>query len=114
MGPEEHCCFFDFLIFEGSCIDVELATTPEEMKIGLMNHTSLPENIGMLFIFDKEGIHKFWMKNTLIPLDIIWVDENGKIIYIEKNAQPCNVPAYPAFGPESSSRYGLLVKPSDF
>ena len=93
----------------GSCIDVELATTPEEMTIGLMNRTSLPENMGMLFIFDEGGIHKFWMKNTLIPLDMIWMDENGKIIYIEKNAQPCYVPACPAFGPGSSSKYGLEV-----
>ncbi len=50
--------------FEGSCINAELATTTEERKIGLMNRTSLPENMGMLFIFDKKGIYKFWMKNT--------------------------------------------------
>jgi uncharacterized membrane protein (UPF0127 family) len=43
------------------------------MTIGLMNCTSLPENMGMLFIFDKEGTFKLWMKNTVIPLDMIWL-----------------------------------------
>jgi uncharacterized membrane protein (UPF0127 family) len=95
--------------FEGSCIDVELATTPEEMTTGLMNRTNLPENRGMLFIFDEEGTHKFWMKNTLIPLDMIWLDENETIIYIERNAQPCYVSACSSFGPESSSKYALEV-----
>jgi uncharacterized membrane protein (UPF0127 family) len=95
--------------FEGSCIDVELATTPTEMTIGLMNRTSLPENMGMLFIFDEESTYKLWMKNTLIPLDMIWLDEKGKIIYIERNAQPCYVPTCSAFGPGSSSKYALEV-----
>ena len=95
--------------FEGSCIYVELATTPEEMRIGLMNHTSLPENMGMLFIFNEERSYKLWMKNTLIPLDMIWLDEKGKIIYLERNVQPCYVPVCSAFGPESSSKYALEV-----
>ncbi len=95
--------------FKGSCIDIELATTQKEMTIGLMNRTSLPENRGMLFIFDEEGVYKFWMKNTLIPLDMIWLDDKGKIIYIEKNAPPCNTSTCPGFGPESSSKYVLEV-----
>jgi len=107
ISPQEQS--HNAICFEGSCVDVELAITPEEMTIGLMNRTGLPENMGMLFIFEEEGVHKFWMKNTLIPLDMIWLDKDGKIIHIEKNVQPCYVPSCPALGPEISSRYQLEV-----
>jgi len=75
--------------FENHCFQVEIAKTPQKLKKGLMFRKDLKENQGMLFIFEKEDIYPFWMKNTLIPLDIIWLDSNKKIVYIEKNAQPC-------------------------
>ena len=78
-----------YICFDNSYVEIEFATTPEERTIGLMNRTNIPENSGMLFIFDVEGIHKFWMKNTLVPLDMIWLDEKGRIIHIEKNVMPC-------------------------
>jgi uncharacterized membrane protein (UPF0127 family) len=43
----------------------------------------------MLFVFEKEDLYSFWMKNTLISLDMIWIDENKKIVFINKNTQPC-------------------------
>ena len=54
-----------------------------------MFRESLNENSGMLFIFPKEDFHNFWMKNTLIPLDIIWINSAKEIVFIENNAQPC-------------------------
>lgn len=57
---------------------------------GLMNRESMPSNEGMLFIFDYVGIHSFWMKDTLIPLDMIWLNSNGEVVYMHKNAQPCS------------------------
>ncbi len=71
--------------------EVEVADTPVKRTIGLMNRTSLQEKSGMLFIFDQEGIQGFWMKNTLIPLDMIFISADKKIVHIEKNAQPCKV-----------------------
>ena len=54
--------------FENSCIEVEISTTHEERTTGLMNRTYLPEDSGMVFIFDKECNNKIWMKNMLIYL----------------------------------------------
>ena len=62
-----------------ACIDVEIADTDAKRQKGLMYRENLPENQGMLFIFEYEAPHRFWMKNTLIPLDIIWIHQ-GKVV----------------------------------
>lgn len=64
---------------------------------------------GMLFIYDEEGVHNFWMKNTLIPLDIIWLDKDKKVIYTKHSAPPCKKPPCPSYGPEKSCRYVLEI-----
>jgi len=74
---------------EENCFFVELAKTSAEKSEGLMFRESLEDNEAMLFIYDSDGKYNFWMKNTLIPLDIIWIDLEGKIVYIEHDAQPC-------------------------
>jgi hypothetical protein len=75
--------------FKGNCYDVELAKTEAERERGLMRRTQMDSDKGMLFVFDSDGIYPFWMKNTLIPLDMIWLDGDGKVVYIYKNARPC-------------------------
>jgi uncharacterized membrane protein (UPF0127 family) len=97
-----------YVCFDNSCVEVELAMTQEEMATGLMNRTNLPEYNGMLFIFDKEYIRKFWMKNVIIPLDIIWLDERGIIVHIDKNMMPCDEYCK-SFGPELSAKFVLEV-----
>lgn len=67
--------------------NVEIADEDTERQIGLSGRKSLESNNGMLFVFEEKGKYSFWMKNTLIPLDIIFIDDN-KIVHIVKNAQP--------------------------
>ena len=73
----------------GSTFSVEYAQTDEERAKGLMFKESMADDEGMLFIFDEEKSRRFWMKNTLIPLDIIFLDENKTVVFIHENAQPC-------------------------
>ena len=67
---------------KGREIRVEVAKTEEERSRGLMERASLGKDEGMLFIFEAEGIHGFWMKNTLLPLSIAFIDKEGNIVQI--------------------------------
>lgn len=71
------------------CFNLEIARTLEEKKKGLSFRDNLDQNAGMLFIYQKEGIYSFWMKDMSFPLDIIWIDKDQKIVHIERNVQPC-------------------------
>ena len=62
----------------------EVANNPRKREFGLMLRESLPENRGMLFVFTQEQVLSFWMKYTLIPLDIIFVDKEGKVVTIRQ------------------------------
>ena len=64
--------------------NVDLAVTEEEKEQGLQNITEMPHNKGMLFVYDEPQETDFWMKNTLIPLDIIFIDEYGEVISVKK------------------------------
>ncbi|WP_050602353.1 DUF192 domain-containing protein [Ruegeria sp. 6PALISEP08] len=68
--------------------DIELAVTPEERSHGLMLRESLPNRSGMLFVFDPPQRVAFWMKNTLIPLDMIFVDRTGTVTRVHEGAIP--------------------------
>jgi len=68
---------------------VDIADTPGTLTRGLMFQDELPYDHGMLFVFDGMQIRSIWMLNMQFPLDIIWFDNNGDIVHIEKNIQPC-------------------------
>jgi uncharacterized membrane protein (UPF0127 family) len=80
-------------------VTVELALTREEQARGLMYRTELPEDAGMLFVFDGESERTFWMSNTPIPLDIIYIRGDKTIVSIAANATPYSEKQIPSRGP---------------
>ncbi|WP_447970527.1 DUF192 domain-containing protein [Nitrospira sp. M1] len=72
-----------------SIIMGEIADTPAERSKGLMFRTHMPPDHGMLFIFQELDYWNFWMKNTKIPLDIIWIDVDWKVVHIESHVPIC-------------------------
>jgi uncharacterized membrane protein (UPF0127 family) len=67
-------------------IRAELAATPASRSIGLMHRTQLGPNQGMLFVFPEQGMHCFWMRNTLIPLTIAFIADDGRIVSLSDMA----------------------------
>ena len=88
---------------------VEIADTPALRSRGLMHVEYLPEDEGMLFIFDDEGPRSFWMKNTLIPLDMIFMDDNFKVVSIARKSEPCNFDPCPSYSSGAPAKYVLEI-----
>ena len=84
-----------------------MATDEETRQQGLMWRESLAPGKGMLFLFPATGIQPFWMKNTLIPLDIIWIDENRRVVHIARDVAPCRADPCPSYPPAAPARYVL-------
>jgi uncharacterized protein len=83
----------------GKTVLLEVARTAQEQSTGLMNRTELANNRGMLFVFSPPRPVSFWMKNTLIPLDMVFVS-NGVVKYIGNSITPCQADPCPTYGPE--------------
>jgi len=80
-------------------LDIEIADNDYETQTGLMYRTKLETNQGMLFIFQDTQIRSFYMKNTKIPLDIIYIDEDKTIVSFQKNAKPMDETSLPSSAP---------------
>lgn len=99
--------------------ELEMARTSEQQALGLMRRDSMPENHGMIFIFDEERMQGFWMKDTRIPLDIIFVDAKGKVVSVsgmkpyDLNTTSSEVPAQYAIELNAGMAKAAGVKSGD-
>ena len=104
--PKEKVCFED----TKDCFWVDVVDNVEGRQNGLMDVKFLGGKEGMLFVFPETGNYSFWMKNTLIELDIVWVNSEKKVAYIEHSALPCLVENCEIYNPEVESKYVLEVR----
>jgi len=86
----------------------EIADNTYKRTLGLMNRSSLGENAGMFFVFDNEETRAFWMKDTLIPLDIFFIDSKMDIVDIQ-TMQPCKTIMCPRYTSSTPAKYALEV-----
>jgi len=70
-------------------LEVQIADTEPRRVRGLMFQEQLPYDQGMIFVFEESGFYSLWMLNMQFPLDMIWFDSDGKVVYIDKNVPPC-------------------------
>lgn len=108
------------LSIAGGIFDIEVANTPRKRQQGLMFRNSLAETAGMIFVYQAPGDNKIWMKNTLIPLTVIWLSHDARIIDIKK-LFPCRQPECPIYSVDEPSKYIIelhagfnSLKPGDY
>lgn len=97
------------LTVDGSRFEVEIAATSAERSRGLSGRESLPESTGMLFVYDSPKVPSFWMKEMLIPLDFLWIEEDCSVVDIHTDIPPpppgTSTGSLPTYRPGSPVRY---------
>lgn len=89
-------------------VKAEIADTHLKRIIGLMSRKYLPEDQGILFVFNQDGFHTIWMMTMSFPIDIIWIDNEKNVVDVVKNAQPCKLNC-PIYKPKQKAKYILEV-----
>lgn len=89
---------------------VEIADTLEKQMLGLMFRKSIPDDFGMLFVHDDEDIRSMWMKNTLIRLDLIFLDKNRQVVDMFINVPPCKADPCDSYISRKPAQYVLELR----
>lgn len=90
-------------------IEVEIAANQQQRETGLMNRPSLEADKGMLFVYNDEELRGVWMKNTLLPLDVLFLNLKGEIVTMLANLQPCRQALCPIYDSQLPANYMLEV-----
>jgi uncharacterized protein len=94
----------------GRVFALEVARTPEQQARGYMGRVEIPREEGMIFPSRTPAVRKFWMKNCFVPIDMIWLDRDNRVVAIENSAPPCKADPCPVYGPDVPSWSVLEVR----
>ncbi len=94
---------------DGTAVSLEVADTEPVRQRGLMFREHLAPNEGMIFVFPEPGYYPFWMKNTLIPLDMLWLDSKARVVSIARSVPPCKADPCPSYPPSGTASYVIEV-----
>ena len=89
----------------GTVLQVEVMVKDEDRAMGLMFRPSLPKDRGMLFLFERPDFHGIWMKNCKFPIDILWLDEEGRVVHLAESVPPCRADPCPVYQPLRKAAY---------
>ena len=89
----------------GTVLQVEVMVKDADRAMGLMFRPSLPRDRGMLFLFESSDFHGIWMKNCRFPIDILWLDEERKIVHVAEAVPPCKAEPCPVYNPLRRAAY---------
>jgi uncharacterized protein len=109
LGKRPLAMFRTIVLPNGVEIRAEVAIEPEDMIRGLMFREQIDSDEGMLFIHPHAGLYPIWMKHTLIPLDVLWLSNAGRIVEMAQGAQPCKSDDCPQYGGRVPSSYTIEV-----
>ncbi len=97
------------VLIGGAVVYAELPRTEEDFARGLSGREGLGEGRGMLFVFEREGLHSFWMYGMRFSIDIIWMDSGGRVVHIVEGAEPCAGGECVIYTPPEPARFVLEV-----
>lgn len=101
-------CFED-----GFCVKIEVVSEPDDVSRGLMYRDGLAADSGMFFVFERAFAYPFWMKNMKFPIDIIWMNEEGVVVHVERDVPPCTQDPCPTYPPRQAALYVLEINANE-
>ena len=100
----------EVLLPDKTMVRVEIADTEAKRQRGLMFRETLGPNEGMIFLFEEPGFYPFWMKNTLIPLDMLWLDGSARVVSIANAVPPCKADPCATYPPDRGTQALYVVE----